>query len=693
MYKSGFCLIIAILFFNIQLFSQSKETFNDSIASGDSIWRVSGNEIIITKQVEKKITGLSVGKISLDPASVSQLPSMLGNTDLLKLLELTPGVQNSGDANTHMYVRGGDPGQNLLLYNGVPLYTPGHLLGFFSLFNAGHIASLEMSKTGTNASYGGRLSSVIDVKTKKTLPDKASVEGNIGLLSSQASLQLPLNDKFGLYLSGRTTYIELLMQPLLDATINRKTKNKVEELDYRFSDLNITLLGKLSEKDKLTIDAFVGKDKFNILDNDFLLNGMLNWKNTLLSAQWERRMDEHYFSQQIYMSEYANLLSMNQAKMNINIQSGIRDAGYKNKYSFSIRDISFETGLQYTFHKIRPQNYEIINLAQQYHADAPSRLEAQDAALYLASSFSIVPRLTAEWGIRYNLFYHNRLFQSVEPRLALRYRVQTDASLRINYSRQNQYLHLLNASSVGIPLDFWTIASSQIRPQSGDEFSAGYFRSFDNDNWELSGEIYYRALKQVKEYNTAIISGQTDSYVNHIFSGNGRAYGLEVILKKNYGKLTGWMSYTLGRSERTFDAINQGKTFPAQFDRRHDLSIAASYSFNKKWDASLVYVYATGNAYTLPSSWYFINNTPVKEYGDYNSARMPAYNRTDLSLNYWYRKDNCFNFSVYNLFMISNPIYIFMNVKQDEDTGNLVISVKRKKLYTLIPSVSWRFKF
>jgi outer membrane receptor for ferrienterochelin and colicin len=617
----------------------------------------------------------------------------LGDVDLLKLLELTPGVQNPGDANTHMYIRGGDPGQNLLLYDGVPLYTPGHLLGFFPLFNAGHIASLEMSKTGTNARYGGRLSSVIDVKTKKTLPEKASIEGNTGLLASQASLQFPLNNKFGLYLSGRTTYIELLMQPLLNATVNRNAKNKVEELDYRFYDANITLLGQLSPQDKLSIDAFIGKDNFNITDVDFLLNGTLKWKNTLLSALWERQIDERCFSQQIYLSEYANQLSMNQAKMNIDIQSGIQDAGYKNKYSFFIRNIPFETGLQYTFHKIQPQNYKIVNLAQQYHPDTSALLEAQDAAAYLTSTFSIIPRLTAEWGMRYNLFYHNRLFQSIEPRLALRYRLQESVVLRINYSRQNQYLHLLNASSVGIPLDFWTVASSHSRPQSGDEFSAGYFQSFDNDNWELSGEIYYRALNRVKEYNMVIINGQTDSYTNYILSGDGQAYGLEMILKKNYGKLTGWMSYTLGRSERSFDAINQGKTFPAQFDRRHDLSIAASYSFNKKWDASLVYLYATGNAYTLPSSWYFINSTPVKEYGDYNSARMPAYNRTDLSVNYYYRKNNSLNFSIYNLFMINNPIYIFMNVKQNEDTGNLAIDVKRKKLYTIVPSVSWHFKF
>jgi hypothetical protein len=223
--------------------------------------------------------------------------------------------------------------------------------------------------------------------------------------------------------------------------------------------------------------------------------------------------------------------------MNIDIRSVIQEAGYKSKYSFYIRDIAFESGLQYTFHKIRPQQYRITNLSQQYHSGIPVLSQAQDAALYLTSSFSFTPRLATEWGLRYNLFYHNQLFQSVKPRLALRYRLQESIALRASYSRQNQYLHLLVTSNVGIPLDFWVAASSLIRPQSGDD----------------------------------------------VFTGNGRAYGLEIILKKNYGKLTGWASYTLGRSERTFDAINHGKTFPARFDRRHDLSIAASYAFNEKW--------------------------------------------------------------------------------------------------------------
>jgi hypothetical protein len=652
-----------------------------------------GKEVVVTKHLEKKMTGLSIGKMVLNPASMLKIPSLLGNTDLLKLLELTPGVQNSGDASTNIYIRGGDPGQNLLLYNQAPLYTSGHLLGFFSLFNSDHISSLELNKTGINSRYGGRLSSVINVNTKKALPETVSLKGNAGLLSSQATLELPLGDKFGLYVSGRKTYMELLMQPLLDATVNNNAKNKVEGLDYDFYDTNFTLVGNLSEKDKITVDAFWGKDNFTIIDNDLLLNGVLNWKNTMFSVQWDRKIRENQFSQQLYSSAFNNRLSTAQAEMRMDLFSKIQDWGYKNKYLFYVRDLPLEIGMQYAFHQIQPQTFNILNAEQHQGEGVPSIQNAHDAGIYGGINLPLTPEINADLGLRYNLFFQDKLFQSLEPRILLNYRFKETNVFRLAYIRQNQYLNLLTPTSVGLPLDFWAAASSQLPPQSGNEFSLGYFHTFQGDAFEFSAEIFYRTMQNVNEYVQTITTGQNNPYSDNTFVGSGRAYGLELILKKNYGKFTGWLSYTLGRSERTFDEINQGKTFPAKFDRRHDLSLVSSYSFNEKWDISMVYVYATGSAYTLPSSWYFINNTPVKEYGQYNGARMPDYNRMDLSLNYWYKKDNGIIFSVYNLFCINNPIYIFMNVKQDITTGKIAVEVKQKKLYTIIPSVSWRFKF
>ena len=679
---------MTILFvFPSRLFSQETHLPNDSTM------HVTGKEVVITGKLEKELGGLSTGKISLNPSALPSLPSVFGNTDLLKLLELTPGVQNSGDANTNIYIRGGDPGQNLLLYNDVPIYTQGHLLGFLPLFNSDPVSSLELSKTGISARYGGRLSSVIDVKTKNTLPEQVSMKGNVGLLSSQGTLQLPLGKKFGLYLSGRRTYMELLMQPLLNATVNKYAKNKMEDIDYSFYDTNITLVGQLSQKNTVTIDALFGQDNFNTTENRLLLNGLLKWKSSSVSVRWDTRMEGVNFSQQVYNSIYSNKLFSNQAEMKIELSSKIQDIGYKNKFIFKLNSILLETGLQYAFHQLIPQTYEILNAEQKYNTGNVSQLNAHEAGLYLSATIPLSSHMTAETGLRYNLFVGDRSFNSLEPRVALRYRINETSLVRAAYNRQNQYLILLTPSNIGMPTDFWTAASNGIPPQSGNEFSAGYFRTFGNDAFDFSAELFYRNMNNVTEYLQNFITQQTNSYMEDVFVGTGRAYGLEVIAKKNQGKLTGWISYTLGRSDRKFDAINNGKMFPAQFDRRHDLSFVSSYTFNKRWDASVIYVYATGNAYTLPSSWYFINGAPVKEYGDYNSARMPDYNRMDISVNFWYKKDNGVNFSIYNVFMVNNPVYIFLSIDKDEKTGNLKVNVKQKVLHTIIPSVSWKFKF
>ncbi|MDR0798487.1 MAG: hypothetical protein LBN18_01820 [Dysgonamonadaceae bacterium] len=685
--------IKSILASSILLFSLAAHSAELPDSPPDSILYISGQEIIVTPLQKKPVTGLSVGKITLDPAAALHLPALLGNTDLLKLLELTPGIQNSGDANTHLYIRGGDPGHHLLLYNEIPFYTSGHLLGFFPLFNADHLAVLELHKTGVPARYGGRLGSVIDVRTKNRLPEKTSVQGNVGLLSSQATLQLPLNEKFALFLSGRKTYLNLLMQPVLNATVNKNAKNRVDGLDYSFYDVNFTLTGDLSEKDRVTVDAFFGQDHFDISEEDLLLNGNLRWQNYLLSAKWDSRIRNNPWSQRVYVSAYRNTLFTHQAEMTLDRLSELQDIGYQNSYRFSLWNNQLETGLQYIFHTLRPQVYSIRNVAMDYQPADFSPEQAHEAAVYLSSTQNITDQWKVDWGLRYNGFFQEQFMQSLEPRLLLQYRLNETTSFRAAYNRQNQYLNSLSPSSVGIPMDFWVAASRQIRPQSGNEFSAGYFQSFNKENFELSAEIFYKTMNHVNEYFQTFAGSLDESYEDQLLYGSGHAYGLELLFKRNYGRWTGWLSYTLARSERTFEEINQGKTFPARFDRRHDLSLVSVYTFNPHWDISLVYVYATGNAYTLPSSWYFINHTPVKEYGDYNSARMPDYNRMDLSVNYWYKKNNGINFSVYNVWMINNPVYIFMNVEHNENTGLIQVNIKQKKLYTLTPSVSWRFQF
>jgi hypothetical protein len=676
------------------LYAGEKHDRTDPLAPDSIRMEIWGEAIEVKGQSNETGIGMTGSQITIAPANVSKLPSMLGGTDLLKVLELTPGVRNPGDANTNIYIRGGDAGQNLLLYNGVSLYTPGHLLGLFPLFNSDHISTVGLNKTGIHAKYGGRLSSVIHVESKSVLPDRTSFTGNVGVLASQATLAIPVGERFGLYLSGRKTYLNLFLQPALDATVNNKNTGNIEGAGYDFYDTNITLVGELSDKNKIIVNAFLGSDDLQITEKELYLSGKLDWSNRMLSLQWDTRVNDQPFSQQIYGSAYKNKLNITQTETSLYLSSAIQDAGYQNSYTFSIAGIPVEAGMQYTFHEITPQVYSMTNMGQELYTETSFVQKAHDAGLYIHSSIPLASRLRAELGLRYNIFYHDKLFCNLDPRIVLRYWTLNQLSLRFAYSRQHQYLNLLTPSSIGIPTDFWIAVSDDIPPQSGDEFSAGYSQSFFNADFDVSAEIYYRNMNNLTEYSQNFLNGQGDSYINNVLLGRGRAYGLEVMLKKNRGKLTGWISYALGRSERNFDEINNGKTFPARFDRRHDLSVVGAYTINSKWDVSSVYAFATGGAYTLPSSWYLINNSPVREYGDYNAARMPNYNRMDLSVNYWFKRDrNGINFSVYNLFMVKNPIYVFLSVGKDEETGEMAIRIRQRTLYRIVPSISWRFRF
>ena len=688
-------LLLVFFAFTFNLFAEEKDDNIFSSIPSDSIkMKIEGEEVVVTGQ--RSTIGITTvgGKLTITPADVSRLPSMMGSTDLLKILELTPSVQNSGDANTNIYVRGGDAGQNLLLYSQAPLYTPGHLLGFFPLFNADHVSSLELSKSAIPPRYGGRLSSVISVEPKNTLPNATSITGNVGLLASQATLALPLGDKFGLYLSGRKMYLNLFLQPLLDATINKGSANEVEGIGYDFYDTNITLIGELSDKDKVTVNAFFGNDKLQISEKQLYIDGGLEWTNRLLALQWDRKINQQTFSQQIYGSSYKNKLNINQAAVGISLSSAVQDIGYQNNYKFFIDRVPIDIGTQYAFHEITPQIYNMTNMGQLYNAQTALTQKAHSGGLFARASIPISKQMRTELGLRYNIFYQDKIFQSIDPRVSLRYWHGSQSSFRLSYSRMHQYMNLLTPSSVGIPTDFWIAASETVPPQSGNEFSFGYGQTFPKINLDVTAEIYYRNMNNLPEYSQNFLNKQDGSFSDEILFGRGKAYGVEFMAKKNFRKFSGWVSYTLGRSERNFDGINNGRPFPARFDRRHDLSAVGAYTFNNRWDMSVVYSFATGAAYTLPSSWYFINNTPVKEYGDFNNARMPNYNRTDLSVNYWFKKDrNGINLSIYNLFMIGNPIYVFLDVIEHKETGNMHIQAKRRRLYNIIPSISWRFKF
>ena len=648
------------------------------------------------------MTGVSSGKITLHAEGTKSIPALSGTPDILKMLELTPGVQTSGEGKSNIYVRGGDPGQTLLLYAGIPIYTPGHVLNIFPFFNSDHLSAVELIKGGVHSAYGNFLSGVILSKPKENVPLKTSLKGNVGFLASQATVELRINEKIGAYVSARKTYLDLLLNPLLNVAFGQGVKNKIEDMSYDFYDINTTVIGQLSENNKLSFNLFAGKDQLKLAEQFIGMDGSIDWGNVALSGKLEMKLKKDLkFEQQITYSRFQNELNVSLSEMKAETFSKIVSLGYDNKLNYVIKNLPFESGVQYKHYQLFPQEFDMRKSGLIFQDVSFGQNDAHSLALFTTTTLNFFSRLILEPGIRYNFFHSelstletNKNFHHLDFRLFARYQLSELQFLRATLSRNSQYVSKLFPSSAGLPTDFWVAASSEMKPQYGSEISFGYYHAFSDGMYELSSDIYFRNTTNSVEYNQNFIENDNAPFTERVLLGTGRAYGIELMLKKNFGHFSGWLSYSLGRSERKLSEINNGETFPARHDRTHDFSFTGNYHFNEKWDLSFTQILATGNAYTAPTSWYFINNTPVKEYGKYNNARLPYYHRTDIGLNYWFKKDNGINLSVYNLFAIKNPLYVNLVVNQVEDAKDRVnITMKKRSLFTIMPSIGWRFKF
>ncbi len=673
------------------LFSLAQHTQKEEkVAINDTI---SLQEVSVSGGKERQISGMLSGNISLSVDNIASMPSISGTVDVLKLLELTPSMRTSGDANSNIYVRGGDAGQNLILYGGITTYTPGHALGIFPLFNASHLSALKLSKGSSDVAHGNYLSSVIDVEPKHQLVDTFWAKGNVGILASQFTTALPINKNWSAYISARKTYLNKTLGFALNNSESRG-------IAYDFWDANISVIGKINSKNTLAIHTLSGKDIMSIGEEQLSLDGQISWKNNLASVQLNTTLSEKSeLEQQIYYSGFANGVNTAQENYAIMLNSSIRDITYKNKLSLHVLGVPLNLGISYSHYDLMPYDLQVKNLGTTLSSPQEDKMRSNYVASFLSSKIHLTNRLSATPGIRYN-FFSSRLssenetqnFNSIDARLNLRYEVSESIFLRANYSHNNQYLNKLTPSSIGLPTDFWVTSSSKIRPQYGNEFALGGYHHWNDGMFEFSTDIYYRTMHNATQFEYNFIEQENISFTDKIMFGKGRSYGLELMLKKNYGKFTGWLSYALGKSERQFNKLNAGNYFPAKFDRRHDVSATLNYKINSRFDLSLTQIYATGNTYTQPTSWYFMNALPVKEYSTYNNARLPNYNRTDISLNYWFKPNNGLNFAIYNLFAVQNPIYVFLDIKKEEGDYP-TMNIKFKTIFKIMPSISWNFNF
>lgn len=675
---------------NIQ-FEVKKDTFISIILEKDIAHL---KEVVIANNKKNAITNLSNGKLSFNVKELSAVPSVMGTTDILKILQLTPGVQNSGDANGYFYVRGGDPGHNAILYNGTPIYGMSHLLGIFPFYNADHIKDVEFDKSSSNAKYGGRLSSTTLLNSNRKMPSEFGIQGNVGILASQLSLAVPLNDKNAFYISGRKTYIDEIVGPLLKSGKNNDVKN----MKYGFSDANFTFLSQLSKKNLFVVEAFASGDELKIKDDNLALRTSLKWSNFTISPSLNTAISPNVsMSNAVYFSQYSNDLNMEQATIQFAVSSYVKDFGFSNSVKYAIKNIPVESGLQYVYHNLQPQRVNVDNFAT-IDNESPKIINANEAAVFTTLKPKLSEKLFADLGLRINYYTSGAdSYLHFQPRVVLNYLPTEKYSFYASYNKQYQYLSLITTSSVGIPTDFWIASSDGIKPQSSNEFSIGSNQNLSK-NWSSSLGGFYRLMKDLLEYPYGVTQfNEVTTFKNDLYVGEGKAYGFETMVKKSNGRFTGWLSYTLSWSDRNFDELNNGKTYFAKYDRRHNLSLVGMYDLNSKWNFGLTQVFSSGNRFTMPTSWYFINNNPVKEYSGYNNAQMPNYIRTDISANYYFiktaKKESALNFSIYNTFNIGNPVYVVLDVQVSENKDKVVVKQEEKILYRILPSVSWRFKF
>lgn len=662
---------------------------------------------ILAQKKNDNITSTEIGVEKLEVKEIGKIPVIFGEADILKTLKLTPGIKSVGEASGGFYVRGGNSSQNLILLDEATVYNADHLLGFFSTFNSDAIKDIQMFKGTAPAEYGGRISSVLDVKMNDGNNQTHHVGGGIGLISSRLNLEGPIVKDKGSYLvTARRTYADLFLKLSSDDLINN---NKLY-----FYDLNLKANYRLDDRNRLYLSGYFGRDVF-----EFQERFGIDWGNITGTLRWNHLWNAQLFSNtSIIYSNYDYKVNILQ-DAGFSLTSIIKNWNFKHEFQYypdSKNTLSF--GVNSIYHTIIPGQLETTE-----DSDInPIRLQeksAVDNGLYFSHVWKPTYNLNINYGARlsaYHLFgpgdfysYQNgeitdtthyakgKIVQSyyqIEPRLNITYVFDERNSLKASYTRNSQNLHLISNATSTLPTDIWISSSNNVKPEIGDQVSLGHFINFNEDKYQLSTEIYYRWMQNQIDLKNGADINANEHIEGELLFGIGRAYGVEILLRKKQGKLTGWIGYTYSKTERLIDGINNGNWYPAKQDITHDLSIVGIYDINKKWSVSATWVYNTGNAVTFPSGKYLLNGNTYYYFTERNGYRMPDYHRLDLGATRTLKKTKKFesslNFSVYNAYGHKNPFSI--DFEPDENDPEKINAVKTY-LFTFVPSITYNFKF
>ncbi len=685
------------------------------------------DEIVITKNIEKlNIRNPQMSINSLTSSSIKEIPVVLGEADIIKAITLLPGVTNSGEGSSGFNVRGGSVDQNLILLDEATIFNSSHLFGFFSVFNPDAIKDLKLYKGGIPARYGGRVSSVLDIYQKEGNSKEFHVNGGIGIVSSRLLAEGPLKKNKGSFLfGGRSSYAHLFL-PLFD----------LDNVAY-FYDLNTKLSYKLNDRNNIYLSGYFGRDVFSIGDTFENIYG-----NSTINFRWNHLFSEKLFSNlSLIYSDYFYGLKLNFVEFNWN--SGIQNFNLKYDFKHYLNDkIKLQYGLNSIYYKFNPGD---IKPSTESSGINPFKLidkYAFENALYIDVEHKLSDKLALSYGLRFSSFYRmgqdelnvyqnnealvfNNDFQiyekatpiatetfkrsdvitsfhNLEPRVSVAFQLNSQSSIKASYNRMSQYLHLLSNTSSPAPLDVWTPSGKYIKPQLLDQFAIGYFKNFKNNIYSLEVESFYKNVKNRIDYIDGADLIANNAIEQVILNGEAKAYGLEILLRKNDGRLKGWLAYTLSKSEqqtvgRTPNelGINNGNWYNTPYDKTHDLSITASYDLNKKWKFNSNFIFQTGRPATYPNSQYEYNGIKIPNYGDRNSNRLTAYNRLDISATYTSKPEKIkgiksyWVFGIYNVYNRKNATTVSFG--ENSITGNN--EAKRLSIFGIIPSISYNFKF
>ncbi len=706
---------------------QGNQTLNISLMPST----VESNEVEITgEKQDKNVTKNEMSKVVLSAEKVKELPALFGEVDVLKTITLLPGIKSGGEGSTGFYVRGGGPDQNLVLLDEAVIYNPSHLLGFFSVFNADAVKNIEVIKGGMPAPYGGRLSSIVNVTMKEGNNQKFQVEGGIGLISSRLMIQGPIKkNKSSFILTARRTYIDVLVQPFL--------KPKFKGNRYYFYDLNFKANYIINNNNRVFISSYWGDDIFAYKSPDVsAIKFSTGWGNKFVAGRWNHVFSSHLFlNTSVIYNQYELTTQAAFQEARFELFSGLHDWNGKMDFNLSLSPRHKTLfGANYIYHTFTPgiASFKFNGSSASTTATINNQY-AHEAALYASDEWDINEKLNVQAGLRYAYFnqvgpYKQEIFndlgaptgqyesysknqsikvyQGLEPRLNVRYVLTEKSSIKASINKVNQFLHLATTSGASLPSDLWIPSSRLVRPQIAWQYATGYFRNFKDNMFETSVEVYYKDMQNQIEFRPGAQLFFNANLEKEVIRGTGKSYGAEFFIRKNKGKLTGWIGYTLSRTTRTFDFGTGPVTYPYRYDRLHDASVVLTYQISKKWNANFVFVYGTGNAITLPFSG-IIYNVGVDltklqptfsiidnyNYEKVNSTRLPAYHRADISFNYKAKAGKNFesfwNFSVYNIYNRANPYFVY--AMTDQTTNS--VKYKMVYLFPILPSVTYNFKF